>query len=153
MRMRAVAAAFLGATGLALAAWASGLPARSTSPDAILASGFDRALADTDTSWQAPSPNLWLSAAGPTSAGRSFSVGDVITIANKGGRPLAVEVTGLQHVDGDRIGVPAVDFQLVTARSAHDPASPPMRFLFALGTSPQPVGLPRPQSGQLGHQL
>ncbi|MEZ5857181.1 MAG: hypothetical protein R3D67_21495 [Hyphomicrobiaceae bacterium] len=154
MSMRSAAAGFLGAASLGLAVWGVSAPVRSTGPDAVLASSFSRALADSDKSWQHVSPHLWLSStAAPTPAGRALAVGDLITISGKGGRPVAVQVTSLQHVDGERIGMPAVSFQLVTARPAHDTSGAAMRFMFAVGQSANPTPLAPVPSDQLGRVL
>jgi hypothetical protein len=126
------AAALLAGPGLV--SWRSG-------PDAVLATGFGSALADADASWSSTPPNVWLSGLGdPTAAfGKSLGVGDLVTVAGQGGLSQIIEVTALEHVDGARIGLAGVRFQLVTGRPKSGPSSGVVRFLFASET-PQPLG-------------
>ena len=126
---KATAAAILGVFGLVAA-----IPlAHRAGPDAVLANGFGKVLADADTSWASMPRNVWLSGLGgiPPGNDKVLAPGDTITIAAKDGRPQVIEVTGLELIDGERIGVPGVRFQLVTGRATDSPATTPVRFLFA----------------------
>ncbi len=131
-------AVLLGLAGLCVAALGGGWIVRAVTPDAVLAHGFGLALADADVSWSRPAPHVWLSnfdGAGPTS-GKALSLGDTITIAGKNGHPERIEVTGLEQVDGDRLGLPGLQFQLVTgqfeAPAAGSTTGQLARFLFAV---------------------
>ena len=125
---RATAAAVLALAGLLAA-----VPiARRVAPDAVLAGHYGAALADADVSWTSVPRNIWLSGLGGGSGGdRALAAGDTITIAAKDGRPQVIEVTGLELIDGDRIGVPGVRFQMVTGRAAGSEPAALVRFLFA----------------------
>lgn len=125
---RATVAAVLGLTGLLAA-----MPfAEKVAPDSVLAGNYGAALADADVSWTSLPRNIWLSGLGGGSGGdRALAQGDTITISAKDGRPQVIEVTGLELIDGDRIGVPGVRFQMVTGRAAGSEQAPPVRFLFA----------------------
>ena len=137
--------ALLGLAGLCAAAVGGTWIAPSAAPDAVLAQGFGHVLADADLSWSKPAPNVWLShfdGAGPTS-GKALSLGDTITIAGKGGHPERIEVTGLEQVEGDRLGLPGVQFQLVTghfeSHSAGSATGQQVRFLFTVDVPPAAV--------------
>lgn len=121
-------AAALGLMG----AIAAGALAQRASPDAMLASSYGTALAEAETSWTSLPPNIWLSRLGGGSSGaeKALAPGDTITIAMKDGRPQVIEVTGLELIDGDVLGVPGVRFQLVTGRAAAA-SREHVRFLFA----------------------
>lgn len=102
-------------------------------PDAVLASNYGSALAETETSWTSLPPNIWLSRLGGDSlAERSLATGDTITVSTRDGRPQVIEVTGLELIDGDLLGMPGVRFQLVTGTASGKPGEP-VRFLFATG--------------------
>lgn len=141
-RSTASLATLFGCAGLCVSALAGVWFVRQAAPDAILAHDFRGALAGTNLSWSARSPNVWLSSldGAPRPLGKSLTLGDTITIAGRGGRPDAVEVTSLEQVDGGRFGLPGVQFQLVTAHplgrldgtaTAHA-AGAPVRFLFSV---------------------
>jgi hypothetical protein len=124
-------AAVLGLTSLI----AAGPIAQRVTPDAVLASNYGAALAGAETSWTSLPHNIWLSRLGGGGGGpnKTLAAGDTITIAAKDGRPQVIEVTGLEFIDGDLIGVPGVRFQLVTGRVAGT-LEAPVRFLFATET-------------------
>ena len=131
-------AALLGLAGLCVAALGGAWIARGLAPDAVLAHGFGLALAGADVSWSRPAPNVWFSnfdGAGPTS-GKALSLGDTITIAGKSGHPERIEVTGLEQVHGDRLGLPGLQFQLVTgqfeAPAGGSTTGQHVRFLYAV---------------------
>ena len=130
---RATVAAVLSLTGLLAA-----VPiAERATPDAVLAGNYGVALADADVSWTSLPRNIWLSGLGGGNGGdRPLAQGDTITIAAKDGRPQVIEVTGLELIDGDRIGVPGVRFQMVTGRAVTGEQSSPVRFLFATDAPP-----------------
>ncbi|MDX2154936.1 MAG: hypothetical protein SFW09_00370 [Hyphomicrobiaceae bacterium] len=140
----------LGLVGLTAAVFAglsAGSTARSAAPDAILASGFAHELADSDVAWAMPPANVWLSGLGSSAAafGKLLVVGDRITIDGKDGRPQHVEVTSLEHVDGGRLGLPGLRFQLVTGRLADTTSPGTVRFLFAVNSTFDPApAAPRP---------
>ena len=147
-RPSASVAVCLGLAGLCASAIGGTWLARSAAPDSVLAHDFGQALADASLSWSTSSHNVWLSSndgAGPVLS-KALAVGDTITISGKGGRPDPIEVTALEHVDGDRFGMPGLRFQLVTGQTvAHPPGSsaqPTVRFLFALD-NPEAVPAPR----------
>lgn len=125
-------AAALGLAGMI----GAGAAAHRVAPDAILASNYKLALAEAETSWTSLSPNIWLSRLGSSGPERTLAAGDTITIAAKDGRPQVIEITGLEPIDGDLVGVPGVRFQFVSGR-AIGTAGPPVRFLFATETPPQ----------------
>lgn len=143
-RSPASIAVILGLAALCAAAGGTWLAGRAT-PDAVLAHDFGRTLAGSSLSWATPPPNVWLSGldgAGPALA-KALAVGDTITISGKDGRPDPIEVTSLEHVDGDRFGLPGLRFQLVTGQSAGQAASAgQVRFLFAV-EHPEPAATPR----------
>ncbi len=152
IRPTSAVAVLVGLAGLGAAALAGTWIARGAAPDAVLAYGFGQALASADVSWSSRAPNVWLSSldgAGPT-LGKALSLGDAITIAGKGGRPERIEVTGLEQIDGDRLGLPGVQFQLVSGQlvpgqiedqSIGAPGSQHVRFLFAVD-APMPASAP-----------
>jgi hypothetical protein len=125
------------AAGLALTALAGGAVVRMTrepavsAPDAVLARGYRSALADSDVSWSTTPANVWLSGLDlpATAFGRSLGVGDRIAIAGPGGTPQTIEVTAIEQVDGQPIGLAGVKLQVVTGRA--DGHGPEVRFLFA----------------------
>ena len=113
----------------------------------MLARTYNTTLADSDTSWSATPPNVWLSGlgVGHQRPGRELQIGDVITITGKAGQPEAIKVTALEHVSGDRVGLPGVRFQLVTgqARAAEAGAAHQVRFLFSpASVDAQPLQTP-----------
>ena len=114
---------------------AAGLIWHRATPDAVLASNYGGALAEAETSWTSLPPNIWLSrlGGGNASAERALAPGDTITISASDGRPQVIEVTGLELIDGELLGVPGARFQLVTGLTAEAPGEP-VRFLFATGT-------------------
>lgn len=138
-RTRAAAIASLGLAGLLAGGMGIGVLSRYATPEAVLSVNYGKALADADTSWTSLPPNIWLSGLGGADApvGRVLTVGDTITIDGKDGRPEVVEVTARDVIDGDRIGIPGVRFQLVTARAAHQ-RDRTVRFMFAT-EAPSPV--------------
>ena len=132
-----VAALACGIAGIVTAAWGLSAVAYHAAPDVVLASSFDKALVASDTTWTTTPANVWLSGLGSpgASVGKVITVGDVITINGKGGRPQSIEVTALERIDGARIGLAGVQFQLVTGRSGASPAGRVVRFLFATDTA------------------
>lgn len=135
---KAVAATAVASLGLA-GLLAGPKFAQRAAPEAILTGSYGSALADADTSWTSLPRNVWLSglSGGPAGADKVIAAGDTITIAGKDG-PQIIEVTGLEQVDGDRIGVPGVRFQLVTGHTLGSHRSSPVRFLFATDRQNQP---------------
>ncbi len=110
-------------------------------PDLVLARGYGRALADIDANWGIDQKSkLWLSnapaAAQPPAVARPIehvlSVGDRITIATQAGGKQSIEVTALEDIDGDSLGVEGVRFQVVTGRPLGDQTAHVVRFLFAI---------------------
>lgn len=131
-------AALFGLAGLCAAALAGAWLARGVAPDAVLAQGFGQALADADVAWSTRQSNVWLSGLEGASLtlGKTLSLGDVITISGKDGRPDSLEVTALEQVDGDRLGLHGLQFQLVTGHPRGAPAGHLVRFLFAVDAFP-----------------
>lgn len=135
-RRRATVATAIAAIGLLFAGLELSNVDGRTASDALLARNFGSALADSDTSWSSLPPNIWLSGLGHPGAARALSPGDTITIAGKDGSPEVIEVTELSPVDGERIGVPGVQFQLVTGHSRTAAPGQVLRFMFATETPP-----------------
>lgn len=135
------AAAMLGLVSLI----AAGPFASRATPDAVLASNYGAALAETETSWSSVPHNIWLSRLGGGGSGpdKILAAGDTITITARDGHPQVIEVTGLERVDGDLIGLPGVRFQMVTGRVEGGSAAP-VRFLFAIESPQHQSPLPAP---------
>ena len=138
LRHRAVLS-FLGLAGLLGAGVAMSVVSHRAAPDTVLASQFGAAFADADTSWTSLPPNVRLSGFGGGEADRVLAPGATITIAGKDGRPQVIKVTGLEVIDGDRLGVPGIRFQLVTGHAAEDVGGGLVRFMFA-SEAPATVG-------------
>lgn len=117
---------------------------RATAPERILAQEYGQALADIDTSWGSRhAGNLWLSTAPMRAPRPALAVGDRITIAARNGGEQAIEVTALEEVDGEALGLAGTRFQIVTARPARGSLET-VRFLFAVDTPPAaPAGRDR----------
>lgn len=114
-----------------------GLLATASGPDAALRSSYVTALDDTETSWTTPPENVWLSSlTGPVSAPKGLAPGDVITVASKDNAGERIVVTELELIDGERLGLPGVRFQLVTGRASDDESGRTVRFLFANEAAP-----------------
>jgi hypothetical protein len=140
LRQRA-AATFLGLTGALALGLAFGIASQRAAPDAVLASTYGTAFADSDTSWTSLPSNIWLSGLGSgslTGANRVVSPGDTITISSSDGHPQVIKVTAREMIDGERFGMPGVRFHLVTGRSDRDLPGAVVRFMLAVET---PVGL------------
>jgi hypothetical protein len=113
---------------------------------AVLDGGYTSALADADTSWSSLPRNIWLSGLGggiPHIA-RALVPGDTITIGNKDGQPHVIQVLSVEKIEGERVGVPGTDFQLVTGRGIDGREGSHVRFLFAAET---PLSMPLPVPG------
>jgi hypothetical protein len=141
LRQRA-AATFLGLTGALAVGLAIGVASQRAAPDAVLATTYGTAFADSDTSWTSIPRNIWLSGLGGeslTGANRLVSPGDTITISGSDGHPQVIKVTERELIDGANFGLPGVRFQLVTGRGDSDLSGAIVRFMLAVET---PVGLP-----------
>jgi len=134
LRNRAAAAATFGLAGVLAGGFAIGTLPKTVSPDAILAANYGNALAHarTDTSWTSLPQNIWLSRLGGADANtdRLLTSGDTITIDGKDGRPEVIEVSSREVIDGERMGMPGMRFQLVTGQSTRQ-ANRTVRFMFA----------------------
>lgn len=123
-------AAVLALTGLA-AVWGAAVMTERARPDAVLAKNYGSALADAETVWTSLPSNLWLSSLGGGRAAETvLAVGDTITIAGKDG-PQVIEITGLELIEGEHLGIPGARFQLVSGRPRGDAQASLMRFIFA----------------------
>jgi len=145
LRQRA-AAAYLGLAGIIAVGIAAGVAYQRAAPDAVLTTAYGTAFADSDTSWQSLPRNIWLSGLGGgpiTGANRMVSPGDTITISGGDGRPQVIKVTARELIDGDKVGVPGVQFQLVTGRTDNVLSGALVRVMLAVEA---PVGLPLPPS-------
>ncbi|MGD9806599.1 MAG: hypothetical protein AB7E81_23295 [Hyphomicrobiaceae bacterium] len=139
LRHRAAAVAVLGLAGAFIGSSAETI-SRHAAPDSVLAVNYGAALADADTSWTSLPRNIWLSGLGGADAhtDRLLVKGDTITISGKDGQPEVIEVSSREVIDGERLGVPGVRFQLVTGRSTGQDRRT-VRFMFATET---PSALP-----------
>lgn len=120
-----------------LTAGVAGALLLSSSPDLVLSRGYGSALGHVQTTWGGrPSSNIWLSKATdqPQSLPKAVSVGDEIAISGKDGSPTKIEVTGLEQVDGESLGLGSVQFQIVTGRlvEAGSPIPRTVRLLFSI---------------------
>ena len=114
--------------------------------DDVLASGYGRALADADTAWNhGPAHNIWLSGQGeqPASLRKAVALGDRITVGGHA-RSDVYEVVGLEHIEGEALGMPTLRIQVVTARIDSRAQSETVRFLFAVEAAPTAPASPPP---------
>ena len=121
----------LGGLATALAA---GVLQLAKGPDGTLAASYGRALADVETSWQpAPTENVWLSRMDNQRAmlPRALALGDRISYG-RGERIEEIEVTGLEHIDGESFGLSGLKIQIVTGRPKGAGPGDKVRFLFAV---------------------
>ena len=117
------------------------------SADAVLANRYGRALGDAETHWgNSPTANLWLSRIGdqPAVLHKAVSIGDRITVAGAA-RSDVFEVVGLERIDGEALGQPALHVQVVTARADGGVSSETVRFLFAIETPAAPPATQLPE--------
>lgn len=146
MTMRRVASIAVSlVTGATLLAGIAGIAWLRTSED-LLASGYGRALADADTAWTSgQAANVWLSGQGEQSATlrKAVSMGDRISVGGPA-RSDVYEVVGLEHIDGEALGLPTLRIQVVTARIDHRPQAETVRFLFAVEAAPTAPSPPPP---------
>ena len=121
-----------------LAGLAGAVAIGGTSPERILAHGYGQALGDIDTSWGSRhAGNLWLSNAPAREVRPALSVGDRITIAARAGGQQAIEVTALEEIDGEALGLAGTRFQIVTGRPSGGGET--VRFLFAVDAPSRPA--------------
>jgi hypothetical protein len=108
---------------------------------AVLDGGYTSALADADTSWSSLPRNIWLSGLGGgiPNISRALVPGDTITVRTQNGQPHVIQVLSVEKIEGERVGVPATDFQLVTGRGIDGGEGAHVRFLFAAET---PLSMP-----------
>ena len=117
------------------------------SADAVLANRYGRALGDAETHWgNSPTANLWLSRIGdqPAVLHKAVTIGDRITVAGAS-RSDVFEVVGLERIDGEALGQPALHVQVVTARADGGVSSETVRFLFAIETPAAPPATQLPE--------
>jgi hypothetical protein len=131
-----------------LAAGVVGTLVLTASPDTILSRGYGNALGHVETTWNSGrSPNIWLSKATeqPQSLPKSIAVGDEIAISGKGEQATKIQVTHLEQVDGESMGLGPVQFQIVTGRLVDGSAAPrTVRLLFSV--DPARAGPPQGRS-------
>ena len=145
MTKRRVAAIGFGlVSGAALLAGVMALPFAASTDD-VLANGYRRAFADADTTWTpGPAANIWLSRHREQSAAprKPVVLGDRITVGRTT-RSDVYEVIGLEHIDGEALGLQTMRIQVVTARVDGLPQPQTVRFLFAVEAAP-PTPSPPP---------
>ena len=112
----------------------------------VLARGYGRAFAEADTTWSTAQPgNLWLSGLGeqPAALRKAVVIGDRITVGGSG-RSDVFEVVGLEQIDGEPLGLPALRIQVVTARVDGSGTGESVRFLFAVDGPATAPAAPKP---------
>lgn len=112
----------------------------------MLARGYSRAFALSETAWSTAQPgHLWLSGLGeqPAALRKAVVIGDRITVGGSG-RSDVFEVVGLEQIDGEPLGSPALRIQVVTARVDGSVTGETVRFLFAVDGPATAPAAPKP---------